>query len=176
MLSEKIYLASAIKRMLYYKELGYKTFAQLDEKDLDFLPAEECNSIAMIIQHIHGNMLSRWTHFLTADGEKEWRKRDKEFKKQTFTKAQLIDLWNDGWDCFIAALQSLSEDDLQKTIYIRSQPLSVIDAINRQFAHYPYHVGQIIYAAKILKNKQWQNLSVPKGKSAEFNNELKNQP
>ena len=169
------FLESAIKRSTYYKELGDKTFEQLSDKDFHFIPAEECNSIAIIIQHMHGNMLSRWTDFLTSDGEKEWRKRDAEFEDQNFNKEQLINLWEEGWKCFLDVLRSLSDADLEKIIHIRNEPLSVIDAINRQLAHYPYHVGQIIYVAKIIKNKDWQNLSVPKGKSAS-GNELKSNP
>jgi hypothetical protein len=173
---EKIYLESAIKRLLNYKDLGDNTFAQLTDDDFHFTPAEECNNIAIIIQHMHGNMLSRWTNFLNEDGEKEWRERDKEFVDQNFTKEQLLTLWEKGWKCFLNAVKSLSANDLEKTIYIRSQPLSVIDAFYRQFAHYPYHVGQIIYTAKILKNKNWQNLSVARGRSIEYTNELKNRP
>ncbi len=156
--------------------MGDKTFLQLSEEDFHFIPADECNSIAIIIQHMNGNMLSRWTNFLTSDGEKEWRKRDAEFEDQNLNKEQLIALWEEGWKCFLDELTSLSNTDLEKTIYIRAEPLSAIDAINRQLAHYPYHVGQIIYAAKIIKNKAWRNLSIPRGRSTEFNNELKNQP
>lgn len=170
----EIFLASAIKRLSYYKDLGDKTFEQLEEKDFHFIPAEECNSIAIIIQHMHGNMMSRWTDFLTTDGEKEWRQRDAEFEEQQLSKTELINRWNKGWECFLNALQSLTEDDLEKTIYIRSEPLSVTDAINRQLAHVPYHAGQIIYAAKILKGKQWKNLSMPKVPSSSFKNEKKN--
>ncbi len=119
-------------------------------------------------------MLSRWTDFLTSDGEKEWRNRDAEFEDQNFNKEQLLKLWEEGWACFLDAAKSLSQDDFKKTIYIRSQSITVVDAFNRQFAHYPYHVGQIIYAAKIIKNKNWQNLSVEKGKSVEYTNQLKN--
>lgn len=173
--AEQIFLQSAIKRLRYYKELGDKTFLQLKDEDFHFSPSEESNSIAIIIQHMHGNMLSRWTNFLVEDGEKPWRKRDAEFEEQKLNKQQLLDLWEEGWKCFLDAINILSEADLQKTIYIRSQPLSVINAINRQFAHYPYHVGQIIYAAKILKNKNWQNLSVEKNRSAEYNEKIKNQ-
>jgi hypothetical protein len=168
-----LFLPSAIKRSGYYKELGDKTFAQLTDEDFHFTPAEECNSIAIIIQHMHGNMLSRWTDLLTSDGEKDWRKRDAEFEEQGLDKEQLIELWEDGWKCFLDALRSLSAADLEKTIYIRTEPLSVTDAINRQLAHYPYHVGQIIYVARIIKNKDWQNLSVPKGRSEEYNNKMK---
>lgn len=170
---ENLFLQSAIKRMAYYKELGDKTFAQLTDENFHFTPAEECNSIAIIIQHMHGNMLSRWTDLLTSDGEKEWRERDNEFEEQNFNKEQLLQLWEDGWKCFLGALRSLPAADLEKTIHIRGEPLSVTDAINRQLAHYPYHVGQIIYVAKILKNTGWKNLSIPKGGSGEFNNKMK---
>ncbi|MGI8583716.1 MAG: DUF1572 family protein [Chitinophagaceae bacterium] len=172
----QIFLESAIKRLSYYKELADKTFVQLSEEDFHVIPADECNSIAIIIQHMNGNMLSRWTNFLTSDGEKEWRKRDAEFEVQNLNKEQLIALWEEGWKCFLDELTSLSNTDLEKTIYIRADALSVTDAINRQLAHYPYHVGQIIYAAKIIKNKAWRNLSIPRGRSTDFNNELKNQP
>ncbi|MBS1914684.1 MAG: DUF1572 family protein [Bacteroidetes bacterium] len=164
-----IYLDSAIKRLLTYKTLGDKTFVQLNDEDFHYAPNEVSNSIAVIIQHVSGNMLSRWTNFLTEDGEKEWRNRDTEFDEQKLNKEQLIALWEKGWKCMLDTLHSLTEDDLLKTIYIRSEPLSAIDAINRQLAHYPHHVGQILYAAKIIKGNDWQNLSIPKGKSEEFN-------
>ena len=166
------FLQSAIKRVAYYKELGDKTFAQLNEADFYFKPNEENNNIALIIQHLAGNMLSRWTDFLTTDGEKEWRNRDTEFEEQNLLKQQLIDLWQKGWSCFLNALQQLNDTDLSKTVYIRQQGLVVIDAINRQLAHYPYHVGQIIYIAKIIKDKNWQSLSIDKGKSDQYNQQL----
>jgi hypothetical protein len=166
------FLKSAIKRLSYYKELGDKTFQQLTDDDFHFAPNEESNSIAIIIQHVAGNMLSRWTDFLTTDGEKEWRNRDVEFEEQNLTKQQLIDFWQKGWDCCIDTLNSLKEEDLLKTIYIRSEGLLVVDAINRQLAHYPYHVGQIIYLAKIIKNKDWQNLSIAKNNSEIFNRQM----
>jgi hypothetical protein len=164
-----IFLQSAIKRLLSYKELGDKTFAQLNDADFHYQPNEESNSIAVIIQHVYGNMLSRWTDFLTTDGEKEWRNRDTEFELHQQTKQQLIELWEKGWTCLLDTLHSLTEDDLLKTIHIRNEPLSVTDAINRQLAHYPYHVGQIIYIGKIIKDKNWSSLSIPRGKSEEFN-------
>jgi hypothetical protein len=167
------FFSSAIKRLLYYKELGDNTFAQLCDDDFHFTPSGESNSIAIIIQHMHGNMLSRWTDFLTSDGEKEWRKRDAEFEEQHLSKEQLLILWEEGWKCFLDAVRSLSETDLDKTIYIRTKPLSVIDAFNRQFAHYPYHVGQIVYVGRIIKNKDWQSLSIPKGESEAYNKKLK---
>ncbi len=165
----KEFLETVIRRMLYYKDLADKTFAQLGEKDFHYSPNEESNSIAIIIRHIHGNMLSRWTHVLTEDGEKEWRQRDEEFTSHKNEKAELLKLWEDGWDCFIGALRSLKEDDLVKTIHIRKEPLTVIDAINRQVAHYPYHIGQIIYIGKILKDSAWKNLSIPRGDSSRYN-------
>lgn len=167
------FLNSAIKRLSYYKELGDKTFAQLNDADFHYQPNDASNSIAVIIQHMAGNMLSRWTDFLTTDGEKNWRNRDTEFEAQQLSKQQLIELWNKGWQCFLGALQSLTADDLLKTIYIRSEGLLVVDAINRQLAHYPYHVGQIIYVAKIITNSNWQNLSVAKGQSDEYNRQIK---
>jgi Protein of unknown function (DUF1572) len=168
------FLQSAIKRLSYYQQLGHKTFVQLTEADFHYQPNEESNSIAIIIQHIAGNMLSRWTDFLTTDGEKDWRNRDAEFEEQQLTKQQLIGLWEKGWQCCLGALTSLTEDDLLKTIYIRSQGLLVVDAINRQLAHYPYHVGQIIYTAKIITHTNWQNLSIAKGSSAQFNQQMIN--
>ena len=163
-----IFLESAIKRLTDYKKLCDKAFTQLNENDLHFTPSSESNSIAIIIQHMHGNMLSRWTNFLTEDGEKEWRKRDGEFEVHKMSSEKLIALWEEGWKCCLDALVSLSGDDLEKTIHIRNEPLSVVDAINRQIAHYSYHAGQIIYIAKIIRDKDWQSLSIPK-KSATSN-------
>jgi hypothetical protein len=167
-----IFLQSAIKRLTYYKDLGDKTFAQLADIDFHYQPNEESNSIAIIMQHMAGNMLSRFTDFLTTDGEKDWRNRDTEFIEQQLSKQQLIDLWEKGWKCCLNTLNTLTEDDLLKTIYIRQEGLLVIDAINRQLAHYPYHIGQIIYAAKIINNTNWQNLSIAKGSSAQFNQQM----
>jgi hypothetical protein len=169
----KIFLAAVIKRLAYYKELGDKTFAVLETKDFHFCPTTESNSIAVIIQHVSGNMISRWTHFLTSDGEKEWRNRDEEFAIKTYSKEQLVELWEKGWDCCMDAIRKLEEDDLLKTIYIRGEGLTVVDAINRQLAHYPYHVGQIVYVGKMIKNDKWQSLSIPKNKSDEFNQQMK---
>jgi Protein of unknown function (DUF1572) len=161
----KTYIDSAIKRLTTYKMLGEKTFEQLADKDFHYSPNEESNSIAVIIQHISGNMLSRWTNFLTEDGEKEWRRRDDEFEIHQYSKDQLLELWNKGWTCMYNSLQSLTEDDLMKTITIRNEQMPAIDAINRQLAHYPYHVGQIVYIGKILKNDQWKTLSIPRKKA-----------
>jgi hypothetical protein len=167
------FLQSAVKRLTYYKELADKTFAQLTDNDFHYQPNEASNSIAIIIQHLAGNMLSRWTDLLTSDGEKEWRNRDMEFEEQNMSKQQLIDFWEKGWNCCIDTLTSLTEEDLLKTVYIRNEGLPVVDAINRQLAHYPYHVGQIIYIARMIKNESWQNLSIPKGSSGQFNQQMK---
>lgn len=116
-----------------------------------------------------GNMLSRWTNFLTEDGEKDWRQRDDEFSIHEYSKEQLVALWEKGWTCFLDTLGSLKKKDLKLTVLIRQEPLTVVDAINRQLAHYPYHIGQIIHIAKILKGKNWKNLSIPKGDSQVYN-------
>ncbi len=170
---EQIFLESAIKRFKEYKALGEKTFDQLEEAQLHQQPNEASNSIAIIIQHLHGNMLSRWTHFLTEDGEKTWRNRDAEFEVQQLSKDQLLQKWNEGWAAVLQTLESLQPEDLSKNIIIRSQPLVVVDAINRQLAHYSYHVGQIVYMGKWLKNNEWQTLSIPKGASQKFNEKMK---
>ena len=171
--SSTIFLQSAIKRLAYYKELGDKTFATLNDADFHYHPNEESNSIAVIIQHVSGNMRSRWTNFLNSDGEKDWRNRDHEFEIISSSKEQLLAMWEQGWDVCLGAIKALTEDDLAKTINIRNEGLSVIDAINRQLAHYPYHVGQIIYVAKIIKNDKWQSLSIPRNKSQQFNDSMK---
>lgn len=163
------YLQTAIKRLRYYKELGERTFDQLTDAELHYAPNAASNSIAVIIQHMAGNMLSRWTNFLTEDGEKPWRQRDEEFEVHHYTKQQLLEMWEKGWKCFLDALASLTENDLLKTIYIREEPLLVIDAINRQLAHYPSHVGQIIYIGKLIKDAGWKSLSIEKGRSEAYN-------
>jgi hypothetical protein len=167
-----VYLESAVKRFLTYKVLGDMTFTQLQEKDFYYSPGESSNSIAVIIQHMHGNMLSRWTNFLTEDGEKPGRNRDEEFSPPTCSREQLISLWESGWRCLIETLRSLKDDDLLKTITIRQEPLIVIDAINRQLAHYPHHVGQIVYIGKMILDQSWQSLSIAKGASQEFNKKM----
>ena len=166
------FLDSAIKRFKEYKTLGDKTFAQLNDEEMLYQPNEASNSIAVIVQHLHGNMRSRWTNFLTEDGEKEWRNRDEEFEAQQLSKQKLTDQWNEGWKVFLDTLESLQEDDLLKTITIRTQPLVVIDAINRQMAHYCSHVGQIIYIGRLIKGEAWQSLSIPKGASQQFNKDM----
>jgi hypothetical protein len=165
------YLASVKQQSLYYKSLGEKAMAQLEPGQLFTRPNEECNSIAMIVQHMAGNMLSRWTDFLTSDGEKAWRNRDEEFEPRLREREEVMDKWNDGWNCFLNAINQLKPSELKQTIFIRSEPYTVTEAINRQFAHYPYHVGQIVYIAKQLKGKDFVSLSIPKNKSADYNRE-----
>jgi hypothetical protein len=169
---EQLFLDSVIKRFKENKVLSEKTFDQLNDEEMHLQPNEESNSIAVIIQHLYGNMLSRWTNFLTEDGEKEWRNRDDEFEVHQFSKQQLIEKWNEGWKVFLNTLESLTPNDLSKTITIRRQPLNVVDAINRQLAHYSYHVGQIVYLGRWIKQGEWTSLSIPKNRSQEFNQQM----
>ncbi len=166
------FIENISKRFNTYKESGDKTLALLNEDDINYRPNEESNSIATIVQHLHGNMMSRFTHFLTEDGEKPWRKRDEEFVFNHLTKEKTTQLWNEGWQAVMQAVQSLQPDDLMKTIYIRAEPLLVYDAVLRQLAHYPYHVGQIVWIGKMRKGNEWQSLSIAKGKSGDFNEQL----
>jgi hypothetical protein len=167
------FLRSANRQFLYYKTLGEKAIDQLEPKQLFVSLNDDTNSIATIVKHLHGNMLSRWTDFLTTDGEKESRNRDGEFNASTAlsnqTKEQILSLWNEGWTCLFNTLNSLKPEDLSKTIYIRNEGHTVLEAINRQLAHYPYHVGQMVFYAKILKKSEWTSLSIPKNKSNDYN-------
>ncbi|MGV6829612.1 MAG: DUF1572 family protein [Flavobacteriales bacterium] len=163
------YLKSITKQFEYYKSVGEKTFDQLEEKDLFWQFNEESNSIAIIVNHLWGNMLSRWTHFLTEDGEKEWRNRDQEFEAIIKTREDLVAKWNEGWDCLFVALKTINSDNFETKIYIRNQEHSIIEAINRQLAHYAYHIGQIVFLGKMIKSNQWKSLTIPKGKSKTFN-------
>ena len=165
------YLESVKKQFLYYKMLGEKAMDQLEPEQLFIQINEDTNSIATIIKHISGNMLSRWTDFLTSDGEKEWRNRDAEFENDLQSKEEVLKVWKKGWDCFQDALNSLQPEHLSEIIYIRNEGHTVIEAINRQLAHYPYHIGQIVFYAKQLKNGSWDSLSIPKNKSGNYNAE-----
>lgn len=163
------YLDSVRKQFEYYQHLGEKTFDQVPEEQLFWQYNPESNSIATIVKHLWGNMRSRWTDFLTADGEKEWRQRDAEFENDIRTKEELLQKWSEGWACLYAALDSLMPEDLERIIYIRNQGHTVMEAINRQLAHYPYHVGQIVFLGKMIRNEQWQSLSIPRGGSGSYN-------
>ncbi len=170
------YIESVKKQFEYYKMLGEKTFDQVSEDQLFWQYNAESNSIAIIVKHLCGNMLSRWTDFLTSDGEKEWRQRDAEFENDIKTKIELLEKWNQGWNCLFNALHALTEDDLTKIIYIRNQGHSVIEAINRQLAHYPYHIGQIVFIGKMMCDEKWNSLSIPKGNSTTYNSDKFSKP
>lgn len=164
-----LFLVSVKKQMLYYKTVAEKAMDQLDEEQLFILVNEDTNSIATIIKHMVGNMISRWTDFLTSDGEKEWRNRDAEFENTTNSKEELLEIWNKGWDCFFKAIEELKPEQLSQIIYIRNEGQTALDAINRQLAHYPYHIGQIVFYAKMLKKSEWTSLTIPKNKSNSYN-------
>lgn len=157
-----------LKRFQYYKELGDSTFNQLSEEDFFWQYNVESNSIAIIVKHIAGNMFSRWTNFLTEDGEKDWRNRDSEFENTFKSKQEVIDYWEKGWACLFDALKQINEENLHYPIFIRGEKHSVLDAVLRQLAHYPYHIGQIIYIAKMLKNDQWKTLSIARNQSQNY--------
>lgn len=162
-------IAGIIKLFQNYQSLGERTFDQLEDEDLHLIPGDDSNSIPTIVKHLWGNMLSRWTNFLTEDGEKNWRNRDEEFNVTIKTREELMAKWNEGWNCLYDALKSLKEEDLQTTVYIRGEAHTAIEAIHRQLAHYSYHVGQIVYLGKMIKGEEWKSLSIPKGESEEFN-------
>lgn len=163
------FLNSARKEFHYYRGLGDKTFAQLPDADLFKALAPGGNSIAVIVQHLHGNMMSRWTDFLISDGEKPWRDREGEFEPKVGSRAELLARWNEGWDCLFAAIDPLMPADLERTVRIRAEAHSVAQAITRQLAHVPYHVGQIILLGKLFKGEEFKSLSIPKGGTAAFN-------
>lgn len=144
------------------KSLAEKSFNQLEEKDFFYKPDSESNNIAIIVEHMSGNMISRWTDFLTTDGEKPLRNRDHEFEEQNKSRLELMQDWEKGWSTLFSTINNLSKKDLLKTVYIRGEKHLVIKAINRQVSHYAYHVGQIVYIAKHLKKIEWQTLSIPK--------------
>ena len=170
---EEIFISSAVQQFKDYKLLADKTFSQLEENDFYYRPDETSNSISIIITHMHGNMLSRWTNFLTEDGEKEWRKRDAEFEEQRLTKDALLKLWEEGWAVLFDALGKLRTEDLNETIYIRTKPLSVVEAVHRQLTHYASHVGQIMFAGKMILGANWKPLSIGKGGSLAYNEKMK---
>lgn len=163
------YLSSARKQFAYYKLLGEKTFAQLSDEELFWQHNADTNSVATIVKHLWGNMLSRWTDFLTADGEKEWRQREAEFENDVRSREVMLAKWEEGWACLFTALDGLTDDDLERIIHIRNEGHTVLEAINRQLAHYPYHVGQIVHIGKMLRGEAWKSLSIPRGGSASFN-------
>ncbi len=170
------YLESIHKQFQFAKSLGDKTFTQLPDEGLFWQNHPENNSIAVIVKHLWGNMLSRWTDFLSSDGEKEWRDRDAEFEADIQNREELIEKWEAGWACLFQALDSLNPEDLTKIIYIRNIGHTVVEAINRQLAHYSYHTGQIVMLGKMFRGQDWQSLSVAKGASKQYNASKFSQP
>ncbi len=170
------YIASAQKQFQYYKLLGDKTIAQLSDAELFWQYNTESNSVAIIIKHLWGNMLSRWTDFLTADGEKDWRKRDEEFELMAENRENILEKWEAGWHCLFAALDAINEENFDTLVYIRNQGHTITEAINRQLTHYAYHVGQMVFIGKMIKGNQWNSLSIPKGKSKNYNQEKFSKP
>lgn len=168
---ETNYINSIQKQFQYYKLLGDKTMAELRDEDLWWQYNEESNSIAIIVKHLWGNMLSRWTDFLTSDGEKPWRDRDGEFENDIPDRATLIAKWEEGWKCVFDAIEFVNEENFHETIYIRNMGHTVVEACNRQLAHYAYHVGQMVYIGRMIKGKEWTSLSIPKGQSNSYNKE-----
>jgi len=166
------YLEDSLAVFRYYKKLGERAMEQVTDEHLFTVLDPEANSIAVIVKHMTGNMRSRWTDFLTTDGEKPDRNRDSEFIDPPATRAALMADWEAGWARMFNTLESLSDDDLARTVTIRGEAHSVMQAINRQLAHYPHHVGQIVLLAKHFASDRWQSLSVPRNKSAEFNRKV----
>src|SRR6185437_1822750 len=156
------FLKESISELKKYKGFADKAIAQLhSEEEMHWAPNEESNSVAVIMKHLHGNMLSRWTDFLTTDGEKPTRTRDYEFIGHRETKEELLKLWEQGWQCMFDTLESLNENDFAKTVTIRNEPHTIIQAILRQLSHYCGHIGQIIYLAKMIRNEDWKTLTIP---------------
>lgn len=170
------FLPTAIKQFLYYKSLADRTFEQLPDAAFYHQPNVESNSIATIILHIYGNMLSRFTDFLTSDGEKSWRNRDEEFNNLQLPREVLMEKWELGWNTLLDTLRQLDEKDLETIVYIRNEGHTVMEAIIRQLTHYPYHVGQIIYIGKLWLDSNWVSLSIPRNQSKEYNENKFNQP
>ena len=166
------YLQDSIGLFRYYKKLADRAMAQCPDEALFVTLDVESNSISIIVKHLSGNMRSRWMDFLTTDGEKPDRHRDTEFETPPATRAELMEMWERGWKLLFGALEPLSDADLTRTITIRTEPHSVMQAINRQVAHYSYHAGQIVYLARHFAGDKWQTLTVPKKKSAEFNRQV----
>ena len=161
--------SSLTKLFEYYKHLAESAMAQVNDEQFFWKPNEATNSIAVIVQHMAGNLKSRFTNFLTEDGEKPWRNRDGEFEDGQADRPVLMQEWNEAWAILFAALQNMQQEDWGKTVQIRNQPHSPLDAFNRQLAHHAYHVGQIVFVAKMLRAEDWQGLSIPKGGSLDYN-------
>ena len=166
------YLEDSVAILHYYKKLAERAMEQVKDEQLTAVLDSEMNSIAIIVKHMAGNMRSRWTDFLTTDGEKPDRNRDNEFSDAPVSRAAMNKIWEEGWEILFTALSPLSEGDLGKTVLIRGEAHSVMQAINRQVAHYSYHCGQIVMLAKHFQADGWKSLSVPRGQSAQFNKKV----
>nr|WP_297785983.1 DUF1572 family protein [uncultured Allomuricauda sp.] len=166
------YLKSVTFEFQRYKSMGDKTFAQISDRDINWKYAETDNCIAVIVKHLTGNMLSRWTNFLSEDGEKSWRERDMEFEGPYTSKAEMISAWEKGWKCLFNALKSIDSTNFDNKVTIRGEEHSIPEAINRQLAHYASHVGQIVFIGKMISGSDWHTLSIPKGQSAAFNQKM----
>ncbi|POY36915.1 hypothetical protein C3K47_07575 [Solitalea longa] len=169
-----VYLKNVKKVFASQKDLGDKTFAQLSEEEMHYTPDENTNSIAIQIQHVTGNIRSRFVDFFTSDGEKPDRNRDGEFNEQQLSKEELFKTWENGWMVLFNLLENMSENELLNTVYIRGEAHTALDAINRQVNHYAYHVGQIVQLGKLIKKDEWNSLSIPKNKSKQFNTSFLN--
>lgn len=159
------YLENVKKQLEHYKMLGEKTFVQLPDEKLFWQYNETSNSVATLVKHLWSNMLSRWTGFLTTEGATEWKNREAEFYNDIKSRQELLDKWNEGWSCLMNSINALIEADLQRTVYIRNQAHTVTEAINRQLAHYSYHIGQIVYIGKMVCDHEWTSLTYPRGDS-----------
>ena len=166
---EKEYLSIVIQQFRHYKERAEKAIKQLSEEELHWKPNEASNNIAIIIKHLSGNMHSRWVDFLMTDGEKIYRHRDTEFADDLQAKTEIIRSWENGWALLFTTIENLKESDLHKTVTLRQQPISVLQAIQTEVAHISYHLGQILYIGKQIKDNDWIILSIPKNGSKEFN-------
>ncbi|GGG50139.1 DUF1572 family protein [Bizionia arctica] len=166
---ENTFITAIKKQFDYYKLVGDKTFDQLTFKELIWQPNDTSNSISVIVKHMVGNMFSRWTNFLTEDGEKSWRQREQEFQPSYKNKEELVVAWESGWNCLFEAISPLQDQDMSKIVYIRNEGHLVSEAIFRQLGHYPYHIGQIAYLGKLQKGDAWKSLSIPKGQSTSYN-------
>lgn len=170
---EERYLNTVIEKFKEIKKLGDKTIAQLDDSELHWSMNEASNSIAVIMKHLSGNMISRWSDFFTSDGEKESRDRDSEFTDDTASRQEMLEHWELGWETLFGTLSDLEGEDLQKTVRIRSEDHIVLEAIERQMSHYSYHIGQIVYIGKQIKSSGFNPLTIPKGQSEQYLNEMK---
>jgi hypothetical protein len=168
---ETNYLECTRSLFQYYKNLGERAMEQVDANQVNKRFSDQGNSIAVIVGHLSGNMLSRFTDFLTADGEKEWRQRDAEFETKFEDKASMLAAWTKGWDCVFQALDSIADADLQRIVYIRNEGHTVLEALQRQLAHYAYHIGQLVFVARELAGSDWTSLTIPKNQSDSFNQE-----